>query len=137
MPRTWPLLSVGCVQALPAAIASVALFAAGVSVAEPAQQATAQARRSAYDAAMKCFVASGYVIGERERAGDAAGAARYEQHARRSFDTALGLGRALSLSGSRIDQDLGLAQTRHLPPMVADRRYLEQSVSMCRALGLM
>tara|TARA_R110002051_G_scaffold269600_1_gene329789 strand:- start:4808 stop:5197 length:390 start_codon:yes stop_codon:yes gene_type:complete len=95
------------------------------------------ASHRAYEAALKCFVANGRAIGLQERAGDLESAARYEQKARLSFDAAVRLGQSLGFSGTRINQDLGIAQGRELPQMVSDTVYFERAVATCRALGLM
>lgn len=123
----------GCLNALAIALLGI------VPERAIAQQVPARssATQSAYAAAMKCFVANGRAIGEKERAGDAAGAARYEQMARRSFDTAMRLGRSLSYSNARLTEDLNIAQMRELPAMVNDRAYFESVVATCRAIELM
>ncbi|MDP1735992.1 MAG: hypothetical protein Q8L23_00975 [Caulobacter sp.] len=120
-----------------AALAVACALCAGPAAAQSGADATARANRMAYDAAMKCFVANGHAIGLRERAGDTVKAAYYETRARLSFDTAMKLGAVLRLSGSRIDQDFRLAQTRELPPMVTDETYFLDAVATCKALGLM
>lgn len=116
-----------------AALAVMAALAvpAGVSAQ------TERGNQLAYTAAIRCFVANGAASGEREDAGDAKEAARYERAARRSFDTAVKLGGVLGYSGSRINQDLGLAQAKELPKLVADPAYNRQTMATCRALGLL
>ncbi|MBJ7318051.1 MAG: hypothetical protein JHC96_04550 [Brevundimonas sp.] len=119
-------------------VAALAPLSAGAASGQTrAASGTSNPTQAAYDAALRCFVANGRAIGLQERAGNAEAASRYEQKARLSFDTAVRLGQSLGLSGSRINQDLGIAQGRELPQMVNDRRYFEQAVSTCRALGLM
>ncbi|TAL32262.1 MAG: hypothetical protein EPN98_14015 [Phenylobacterium sp.] len=121
-------------------IAVIAMFLAtnaGAAAAQTRDAAVQRANRMAYEAAMKCFVTAGAASGEREDAGDRAAAARYEQAARRSFDTASRLGEVLGYSGSRINQDFGLAQTRELPKLVADATYNRNAAATCRAIGLM
>lgn len=91
----------------------------------------------AYDVAIKCFIANGILSGDREDAGDKSGAASYEAKARQSFDVAGKLGAALNYSGSRINQDFGLAQAHELPRLVRDAGYLRRVSAMCRSAGLM
>lgn len=103
------------------------------------QQAPARPtpNENAYAAAMKCFVANGRATGMRQRAGDAAGAARYEASGRSSFDAAMQLGRRLGYPNHRMNQDFDLVQLRELPLMVSDAAYFREAVTMCRSLGLM
>lgn len=119
-----------------ALVAATVLSAPAMAQTQPPTNSRNTAQ-TAYDSSLRCFVANGRAIGVQERAGDAQAAARYEQKARLSFDTALRLGQSLGFSGTRINQDLGIAQGRELPQMVNDRRYFEQAVATCRALGLM
>lgn len=113
--------------------ASVALMAAAGTV--QAQNATAT--RSAYDAALKCFVANGHADGVQRRAGNVASADRYQASARTSFDAALRLGATLGFANQRINEDLGIVQARELPALVNDPAYFRQTVNVCRGLGLM
>lgn len=105
--------------------------------AESDAAALQRANRMAYDAAIKCFVAASVATGEREDAGDRDAATRYEHSARKSFDTASALGEKLGFSGSRINQDFGMAQAAQLPKLVRDLNYYRDTAAMCRALGLM
>lgn len=117
-------------------LATVVALCAGAASAQAAS-ATGRGNRLAYEAAMKCYVANGAAYGERADAGDDEAAARYERAARKSFDTAVKLGGVLGFSGSRIDQDFGLATARELPKLVADQAYSRQALAVCRAIGLM
>ena len=115
----------------------------GVLASDVASSALAQtdavtrANLMAYELAMKCFVANGAARGDNLDAGDNATAATFEAGARKSFDTARKLGDVLGYSGSRQDQDFGLAQARELPRFVADKAYLRKSLSTCKAVGLL
>jgi hypothetical protein len=101
-----------------------------------ADDAATQASRSAYDWAVKCFVANGSARGTSSDGGDAAKAAAFERRARVSFDTASALADKLGYSGSRFNQDLGLAQAQELPKFVKDLTYLQSTEATCKALGL-
>ena len=117
-----------------------AMIWAACTTAAPAQTgdlAVQRANRMAYEASMKCFVANGVATGEREDAGDREAAARYERTARKSFNTAVKLGEALGYTGTRINQDFGLAQARELPKLATDGAYNRTTATTCRALGLM
>jgi len=96
------------------------------------------ANRMAYEAAIKCFIINGVATGERQRAGDKAKATSHEAAARRSFDLATQLGGRLGLSGTRINQDMSLAQTVELPRFTAsDLTYYREVAATCKALGLL
>lgn len=118
-------------------IALATVWIAGASAAQSTSDATTRANRGAYDLALKCFVANGNARAERQAAGDDASAASYEAYARRSFDAAVFLGQRLGYTGSRINQDFGLTETRELPSMVADPSYARQAAAMCKSAGLM
>ena len=98
---------------------------------------TQHGNRLAYDAAIKCFVANGYAMGVRQRAGDPDTAAIYKAKAHLSFDTALKLGGMLGLSNDHITEDLSSVQAQELPPMTKDEAYFENAAATCRAIGLM
>ncbi len=93
--------------------------------------------RAAYQAALKCFVANGNAEGERRRAGDQTGAARYDATAKQSFDGAVKLGQMLGLSNRQMNDDLDAAQATELPRMIKDRAYFIDAVASCKGLGLM
>ena len=118
-----------------AALAVCACFAA--TAADGADDAVTRANRSAYGAAMRCFVADGIARGDQQDAGNEAKAAAFEAKARKSFDTAVKLGNLLGYSGSRVNQDFGMAQTYELPKMIKDTTYYRKAVATCKALGLM
>jgi hypothetical protein len=101
-----------------------------------ADDATTQADRSAYDWAVKCFVANGSARGTSNDAGDTAKAAAFERRARSSFDTASALADKLGYTGSRFNQDLGLAQAQELPKFVKDVAYLRSTEATCKSLGM-
>jgi len=100
------------------------------------QIVTDEARRSAYEAALKCFVANGSAYGDAQKAGDAAEAAAFDAKARASFDAAVRLGELLGYSGTRVEQDFRLTQMRELPQIVSNPAYARQSLQTCKALGL-
>ena len=102
-----------------------------------AEDTTTNANRTAYDAAIKCFIANSVAKGNSSDAGYAAQAATYETKARESFDIAVTLGKTLGYSGGRINQDMGMAQGVELPKLVQDEAYFRQAVTTCQALGLM
>lgn len=104
-----------------------------IAIADSSTQDT----RAAYDAALKCFVANGNAEGERRRAGDQAGAARYDATAKQSFDGAVKLGRMLGLTNRQMNHDLDAVQDSELPRMVRDRSYFLDAVATCKGLGLM
>jgi hypothetical protein len=118
-------------------IAALAAVFALCAEATLAQSATADTQRQAYGYAMACFVANGIVVGDMQNAGKARLADAQEAKARLSFDTAVKFGEALGYSGSRINQDFGLAQGKQLPKLVKDGAYFKQTVATCKALGLM
>lgn len=103
----------------------------------PAEAQSTNANRTAYEAGLKCFVANGHADGLQRRAGNVASADRYQASARTSFDAVLRLGAMLGYTNQRINEDLGIVQTRELPPLVNDPAYFRQTVNMCRSLGLM
>jgi hypothetical protein len=116
-----------------AALAFSAFLSAGAALAD---DAATGASRSAYDWAVKCFVANGSARGTSSDGGDAVKAAAFERRARVSFDTASALADKLGYSGSRFNQDLGLAQAQELPKFVKDLAYLRSTEATCKALGL-
>jgi hypothetical protein len=113
----------------------VALVSTSQAMAQTGEGVTPRGNVLAYQASIKCFVANGSASGERQDAGDTSNAARYERGARKAFDIAVKLGNALGYSGSRINQDLGLAQSRELPKLVADRAYNAQALNACERMG--
>jgi hypothetical protein len=114
----------------------VVAIAAALLVSSHVADAANSSNETAYNAAIKCFVTDGYVAGRKERAGDRAQQAVYEKNARTAFDVASALGGKLGYSGSRINQDFGLAQTSELPKLASDSDHVEHMTSTCSALGL-
>ncbi len=98
---------------------------------------TGVATREAYDSAMQCFVANMTAAGQRREKGDTEKGALYEANARRSFDGAVNLGKALGLSGAAVRHDFDDALAQDMPKMVHDQDYFVQTVATCRGLGLM
>jgi hypothetical protein len=95
-----------------------------------------RANRMAYDIAMRCFVANGVARGNSRDAGDPTQAAAYEAKARRSFNAASNLGDALGYTGTRINQDFGMAQADELPKLVNNAGYLKRTLATCASGGL-
>jgi hypothetical protein len=122
---------------LAAVLAVCACVCASASTAVAQEDAVARANRSAYDAAMTCFVAAGVAAGDFKKAGNVEKASALEGKARTSFDTAVRLGRSLGYTGEHMDEDFGLTQTRELPRMMSDTAYYRSEVAICKALGLM
>jgi hypothetical protein len=121
------------VIALP--VACVLALCAGTAAAQ--DDAAAHANRSAYEAAIKCFVADGIVAGDYRRDGNQVAQAALEAKARESFDIATRAGDALGYSGTRVYQDFGLAQAEEVPRLVREPAYFRKAAAMCKALGLM
>jgi hypothetical protein len=118
--------------------AALVLFVFGTGYTAFAQDdATTRANRSAYQAAMKCFVADGVAIGDARDSGDPSKVDAFDAKARKSFDIAKKLGVLLGYSGDRMEQDFGLAQTYELPRMLKDIAYYRSAAATCKALGLM
>lgn len=95
-----------------------------------------RASRGAYALAIKCFVADGTARGNNRDAGDETSATAFEKRARHAFDIAGALADKLGYSGSRFNEDLGLAQTEELPKLVADHAYFQKTVATCKSAGL-
>lgn len=118
-----------------AALAVMTALAAPAGASAQADKTQAQSQAYAY--AMRCFVANGIAVGDWREANKPAEMAEQESKARRSFDTAVKLGNVLGYSGTRMDQDFGLAQAQELPKLMTNRGYFQQTVSTCKTLGLM
>jgi hypothetical protein len=91
----------------------------------------------AYESAMRCFITNGLIAGDERRNGDSAKQEAFEAKARESFDIATRAGDALGYSGTHVNQDFGLAQTREMPRLLTDKAYFKQTVTLCKKLGLM
>ncbi|MEJ0027701.1 MAG: hypothetical protein WDN01_16880 [Rhizomicrobium sp.] len=117
--------------ALPAACA----FALCAGTAAAQDDAVTRANRMAYELAMKCYVANGVARGDNLDAGNAAYAKIFEADARKAFDIAVKLGNALGYSGSRQNQDFGMAEAQELARFVKDKAYLKQTLATCKAAG--
>ncbi len=124
--RLWPAMLTIC--------ASVCANG-GTAVAQ--DDASARANRMAYDSAILCFIANGIVAGDYRRDGNGPKQADFEAKARESFDIATRAGDALGYSGTRVNQDFGLAQTEETPRLVRDPAYFRKTAAMCKSLGLM
>jgi hypothetical protein len=120
-----------------AALVVCVCLCADAAVADSADDAVARANRMAYETAIKCFIVDGIATGDQRDAGDKAKASAFESKARESFDTATKLGDALGYSGSRVNQDFGLAQAYELPKMIKDSGYYRKAAAVCKALGLL
>lgn len=115
------------------------LAVAGLLAAAPtaAQQSPSSPQHAAYTQAIRCFAANNHAAAQRRRASDAAGVARYEANARRSFDAAMALGTGLGLSNEQMNADLGTLIGSEFTRMAEDHAYFTQLVGTCRGLGLM
>jgi hypothetical protein len=120
-----------------AALALYICLGIGSAAANSTDDAVGRANRMAYDSAMRCFVANGLIAGRARDRGDKQLQAAYEAKARASFDIAVNLGQVLGYTGSRVNQDFGLAQSEELPKLVGDEAHLERVKANCKALGLM
>ncbi len=121
------------IAALPVACALA--LCAGTAAAQ--DNSIARANRMAYDSAILCFIADGIVAGDARRAGDQERQATLEAKARESFDIALKAGDALGYSGTRINEDFGLAQSSEATRLVTDGAYFRSTAARCKQLGLM
>lgn len=117
--------------------AAALLMAIGLAFQAPVAAQQTSTLTTSYDLAIRCFVANGNARGDRQRAGDQAGAARYERQARQSFDAASTFGVALGYSRERIERDMQTRMDRELPLMVRDNSYFRNVVAQCRGVGLM
>lgn len=117
--------------------AAALLLASLCFPAHASEDAAAHANRVAYDAAMKCFIADGILTADKRRQGNKAGEAAFEAKARQSFEVAVQLGQKLGYSGTRVNEDFGLAQTRETARLMSDTAYFHQTANMCKVLGLM
>ncbi|MFT4251425.1 MAG: hypothetical protein QM608_02960 [Caulobacter sp.] len=113
---------------------ATALLGSAASAQPPNKE---QAQRQAYDHALTCFVANAHAANERKRAGDTDKAAIYLANAKRSFDGAVAMGRAMGLSNRTMNGDLDAASARDLGRFMADREAFLAAASTCKALGLM
>lgn len=89
----------------------------------------------AYSLALKCFIAYGSARSDAKDLGRISEAQAYETKARSSFDVGNKLGTVLHYSGTRVNQDFGLAQADELPKMVKDKAYLKKTLAYCEAAG--
>lgn len=101
------------------------------------EDAPTRANRMAYEAAMKCFIANGIVTADMRREGNKMQEAAFEARARQSFEIAVKLGDKLGYSGTRVNEDFGLAQTRETVRLMNDGAYFKRTAATCKALGLM
>ena len=122
---------------LAAALMASACLCVGTAAADSTDDAVARATRMAYDSALKCFVADGYASDERRKAGDGEKSAAYRAKARVSFDLAYTAGGKIGLSDDQIGRDFDFALKTELPRFKGDTRYLLDTASTCKALGLM
>lgn len=117
---------------------TLALGAFGANYSANAQDdAEMHATRMTYDAALKCFVADGYASDERRKSGDSEKSAVYRAKARVSFDLAYTAGEKIGLGDDMVGRDIDFALKTELPRFVQDQRYLLDTASTCKALGLM
>ncbi len=123
-----------CALACAVALAVTSAVAAADSDGD---DAVLRADKMAYDSAIKCFIANGIVAGDWHRDGNSAKQLASEAKARESFDLATRAGETLGYSGTRMNEDFGLAQTAELPRMMTDVAYFKRTAATCKALGLM
>ncbi|MDO9223609.1 MAG: hypothetical protein Q7U20_07845 [Caulobacter sp.] len=119
------------------AIPPVAAFALCAGAAMAAGTTPAGGDREGYGYAMKCYVANSLTANSFEKRGDAAKAQQYNANAKRSFDVAWKLGRALGLSDRTINADLDQTEANELPTMMLVAGRYRDAVARCKALGLM
>ncbi len=116
-------------------------LALGLAISTPptamAQSAPDRKVQAAYELAMKCFVANGFVENRQLDAHDQAGAEAAKEREKAAFDMAVQLGKQLDYNNERINRDLDLFQQRELPRMVRDSEYFRQTEASCKAYGLM
>lgn len=117
-----------------AAVIVTGTLPAATSYAQASKQ---EAQRQAYQYAMTCFVANTYAANNRKKVGDTAKAAVYLANAKRSFDGAVSMGRAMGLSNQTVNGDLDDASARELGRFMSDQQAFLQTASNCKALGLM
>jgi hypothetical protein len=122
---------------LAAALAACVCLAAATALADSTDDAVRKANELAYEAAMKCFVADGILTGDERERGDKAKEVTFEAKARQSFETAEKLGDVLGYSGTRVNEDFGLAQAREMAKLMYDAAYFKRAAATCKALGLM
>jgi hypothetical protein len=119
-------------------IAAVPALVLGVLAGSAfAEDDATRANHIAYDAAIKCFIANGILTGDEREKGDRAREAIFEAQARQSFEIAVKLGDALGYSGTRVNEDFGLAQTREMSKLMNNSAYFKSTAATCKALGLM
>ncbi len=117
--------------------AATLAFSVCLAGAASAEDAAMRANRSAYEAAIKCFIANGIVAGDKREDGDKVEQAVFEGKARESFEIANKAGAALGYTGSHINEDFGLAQASEMPRLVKDSGYFKRTAAICKGLGLM
>lgn len=120
-----------------AGVAGLILAGCLLSEAGASRAQTPESNRRAYDLAARCFVANVVAAGNRRNRGDEVAALRYETTAEVAFNAAVQLGRALGLSGSRIEADIDAATDHEMPRMMRDQSFLDLVVGQCRGAGMM
>ena len=118
-----------------AALPVACVLAMSIGAAAAQDDAVSRANHMAYQLAMKCYVASGVARGDNLDAGNTEYANIFEADARKAFDLAVKLGNVLGYSGSRQNQDFGMAEAQELPRFVKDKAYLKQTLATCKAAG--
>src|SRR5580704_1215538 len=111
-------------------VACTLAFAVGTATAQ--DDAMTRGNRMAYDSAIQCFIADGIVAGDERKDGNAAKQAALEAKARESFDIATRAGTALGYSGTRVNQDFGLAQASEMPRLMTDSAYFKRTAETCK-----
>ncbi len=120
---------------LTAVLAVCACCLAGAASADHTDDAVTSANRSAYDWALKCFVANGSAAGTSKDGGDAPKAAAFEGRARTSFDTASALADKLGYSGSGSIRTWVLPKRESCQSSSRTSLTCRGTIATCKALG--
>lgn len=129
MPRNAPIFIV--------MIAAVASLSSGPAIGQSSPNTRSTRIPEAYAASRKCFLANIHARGIREDAGDPAGARRYAEGARASYDAARVAALALGYTEDHLEADIRRTREQELASLVRDPAYFRSAVATCRTLGLM
>lgn len=116
---------------------SVIAMALAISAQSAGAQDADRGVRSAYDYALRCFVAGGVALPKPADDPDGTVTKAVRDHARKAFDTAYFMGGKLGYSKTQISADLDHAQAVELRLLVQNPGYFEQTKNDCVSLGLM
>ena len=112
-------------------------FGAFLCVSATVASASSQDVRGAYDAALKCFVANGYLKGTFEKSGDSANASLFDARAHKAFDLAFSYGDMLHLSQQQVKADISRTSDPELRKLLTDGSYLTVIAKDCKYWGMM